>query len=86
MDFALNFKTAGNKRFIRPRPTMLTSAEWQVLGLSAQSGPVRNPAVFNSRHCVWLDFGAHRIFRQTLLEAALFMPMVLPPQCPVIYY
>lgn len=61
---------------------MLTDAEWQVLGLSAQVGLWATflcllPGVFFGWLLARKDFVA-----KPVLEAALFMPMVLPPTVP----
>lgn len=61
---------------------MLTDAEWQVLGLSAQVGICATllcliPGIF----CGWL-LARRDFFAKPVLEAALFMPMVLPPTVP----
>lgn len=61
---------------------MLTSAEWQVLGLSAQVGLCATllcliPGIMFGWVLARRDFLA-----KPLLEAALFMPMVLPPTVP----
>lgn len=61
---------------------MLTESEWQVLGLSAQVGLWATlvcvlPGVFFGWLLARKDFIA-----KPALEAALFMPMVLPPTVP----
>ena len=61
---------------------MLTDAEWQVLALSAQVGLWATfvsvlPGVFFGWVLARKDF-----FAKPILEAALFMPMVLPPTVP----
>ncbi len=61
---------------------MLTDAEWQVLGLSAQVGLCATllcllPGVMFGWVLARRDFMA-----KPLLEALLFMPMVLPPTVP----
>lgn len=61
---------------------MLTESEWQVLGLSAQVGVWATflcigPGVFFGWLLARRDFIA-----KPVLEAALFMPMVLPPTVP----
>jgi molybdate transport system permease protein len=61
---------------------MLTEAEWQVLGLSAQVGICATllcllPGIFFG----WL-LARTEFFAKPVLEAILFMPMVLPPTVP----
>lgn len=61
---------------------MLSEAEWQVLGLSAQVGLWATlvcllPGIFFGWLLARKDF-----FAKPVLEAALFMPMVLPPTVP----
>lgn len=61
---------------------MLTDTEWQVLGLSAQVGICATllcllPGIFFG----WLLARAE-FFAKPVLEAILFMPMVLPPTVP----
>ncbi|HTF97101.1 MAG TPA: molybdate ABC transporter permease subunit [Cellvibrio sp.] len=61
---------------------MLTDAEWQVLGLSAQVGLWATflsilPGVFFG----WV-LARKEFIAKPILEAALFMPMVLPPTVP----
>ena len=61
---------------------MLTDAEWQVLGLSAQVGLWATflcllPGVFFG----WL-LARKEFIAKPVLEAVLFMPMVLPPTVP----
>lgn len=61
---------------------MLTDAEWQVLTLSAQVGICATlvcllPGIFFG----WL-LARNDFFAKPALEAALFMPMVLPPTVP----
>ncbi len=61
---------------------MLSDAEWQVLGLSAQVGMWATlvcllPGVFFG----WL-LARKEFVAKPVLEAALFMPMVLPPTVP----
>lgn len=61
---------------------MLSDAEWEVLSLSAQVGMWATlvcllPGVF----CGWL-LARKDFFAKPVLEAALFMPMVLPPTVP----
>ncbi|HEY8940114.1 MAG TPA: molybdate ABC transporter permease subunit, partial [Cellvibrio sp.] len=61
---------------------MLTESEWQVLGLSAQVGLWATflcivPGVFFG----WL-LARKEFIAKPVLEAALFLPMVLPPTVP----
>lgn len=61
---------------------MLTDSEWQVLALSAQVGLWATllcaiPGIFFG----WL-LARNDFFAKPVLEAALFMPMVLPPTVP----
>lgn len=61
---------------------MLTDSEWQVLGLSAQVGLWATllcliPGLFFGWLLARKDF-----FGKPILEAVLFMPMVLPPTVP----
>lgn len=61
---------------------MLTDSEWQVLALSAQVGLWATllcaiPGIFFGWLLARKDF-----FAKPVLEAALFMPMVLPPTVP----
>lgn len=61
---------------------MLTESEWQVLGLSAQVGLWATflcllPGIYFG----WL-LARKEFFAKPVLEAALFMPMVLPPTVP----
>ncbi|HMU67175.1 MAG TPA: molybdate ABC transporter permease subunit, partial [Cellvibrionaceae bacterium] len=61
---------------------MLTDAEWQVLGLSTKVGLCATllcllPGIFFGWLLARRDF-----WIKPVLEAALFMPMVLPPTVP----
>ncbi|HRH77952.1 MAG TPA: molybdate ABC transporter permease subunit [Cellvibrionaceae bacterium] len=61
---------------------MLTSAEWQVLGLSAQVGLCATLLCLIPGIVFGWILARTEFFAKPLLEAALFMPMVLPPTVP----
>ncbi|MFO1368298.1 MAG: molybdate ABC transporter permease subunit [Marinagarivorans sp.] len=61
---------------------MLTSAEWQVLGLSAQVGLCATLLCLIPGIVFGWILARTEFLAKPLLEAALFMPMVLPPTVP----